>query len=170
MPSVNYQDAVERGWAEGESRYADCIPHHGEDYIFTSMHDPARERLLTLIIEGRVPEEGGSITKCPSEASAQIWLVEYFPHLSDDPGDDYYRAEGDGTIRSYLVRKTSAATEEILLDGNSLEITSDGWDRIEAVPVAPSETLSEWRAEYFGAEIARPLADNQPRAGGLSTK
>jgi len=145
--SGNYEARRFQGWVEGDGRYADTEPHHaraeGGAWNYVTMHSPARERLLSLIIDGEFDGESAS-----GKLTAHVHIVERFPAKSDSAEDDY----GETAARTWLCRENGSVTEEIEIHpGTDYEMYSDGWDLIE-------RDGDEWVATYYRATLEREVA------------
>jgi len=173
--SGNYRTRVSQGWVEGSARYADEEPHHGPYAAYVTMHDPARERLFCLILDGRYEcsRPTAEVEECDDDtgdrddrvcdegeveeyddAALEIrdcWVREVFPRLTDDAEADRSAAVDSGTIRTYLVRNRSGDCQEVALEPGDYE-----WAPAFREPeVEQDET--DWRYEYYDATLERSV-------------
>lgn len=127
--SLNYQVKVNSGWVEGHAKYADEEPHHGPGYSYVPMYSLARERLLSLIIEGKWKRE-----KAKLPLVADILLCTEFPAISDDVNKDFEAAEKSGELRYSMIRDVNNCFERVALsEGCGYEIFGMGWDTIDQI-------------------------------------
>ena len=137
--SGNYLARRGEGWVCGMARYADSEPHHARSefgaWTYEEMYDPARERLLSIIIEGRPRKE----------TRAKIAAEERFPRLTADHDADYQVALAAGTVRTYLLRSTGGGVEAVRLH-LTRTLTVEGPGSVDII----EEDDGEWRYEYCG--------------------
>ena len=152
MGSGNYEARKYDGWVEGDARYASQEPHHdrseGGAWIYVSMYSAARERLLSLIIDGEYETDDETET-ASGKLVTTVGIVERFPCVTASAADDYSAP----AARTYLMRENCSSSEEIEIfpgDDNGFDLYSDGWDHVEM-----DEWTHEWVAVYYRATIER---------------
>jgi len=148
--SGNHEARKYEGWVEGSAQYSSEEPHHARSefgaWNYVSMHNAARERLLSLIIDGEYEDE-----KATGKLTAKVGIVEKFPALTDSADDDY----SELTAETFLIRENGGSTEHVRIHPDpkcetGFALYSDGWDEIQ-------RDGDEWVATYYSATIEREV-------------
>lgn len=150
MSSLNYQAKKSQGWTDGNAKYASQEPHHGPGG-YSTMHNPLREKLLTLILEGEWAD-GPDTEKATPGLIAAITLRERFPQRTNSAEEDYEAAARNDEVRPFLVRQMDGFDDEIALQNGRENYTIDvdgcGWSFVVA-------RHGEWIADYYDAKLVR---------------